>query len=364
LIDKHMTKILELTKALVSIPSWVDGQTNEIKIGKFIFDFLKNNTDLSVQKEMVVDGRFNILAGFNQDIETIIMGHIDTVGINNGWETDPLDPVVKDGKLFGRGTTDMKSGLAAIMLAAANKNLPKNVAFLFYIDEEYDFTGVKKFMADYGAKIKPKSIISLDGSELNIANGCRGLIEISATVKGKSCHAATPQNGINAIEVATKSIDKLKEFLSQFIDPELGITSVNLASIEGRGSSSNVVPDNCQFILDIRPSSSKINAELIIDQLKKYIEELKGELSDFKVKFDFGSWLTSKTKLARLGLDFKNLTTSGYIDTQMLWQKFNQPKCLTIGAGVQKTAHTSNEYVEINQLNKLEKILFNIIQKI
>ncbi|MFA6007438.1 MAG: M20/M25/M40 family metallo-hydrolase [Candidatus Shapirobacteria bacterium] len=359
-----MTKILELTKQLVSIPSWVDEQTNETKIGEFIFDFLKNNTDLSVEKEMVIDGRFNILARNSQDIKTLVMGHIDTVGINNNWKTDPIDPVIKDGKLFGRGTTDMKSGLAAMMLAATNKNLSKNIAFLFYIDEEYDFAGVKKFMVDYGSKIKPKSIISLDGSELNIANGCRGLIEISATVKGKSCHAATPQNGINAIEVATKSIDKLKEFLSQFIDPELGTTSVNLAAIDGRGSSSNVVPDNCQFTLDIRPSSSKINARLIIDQLKKYIEELKGELANSNVKFDFGSWLTPKAKLAKLGLDFKDISTSGYMDTQMLWQIFDQPDCLDFGAGAQLTAHASNEYVEVNQLNKLEKILLNIIQKI
>lgn len=359
-----MTKILELTKTLISIPSWVDEETNEIKIGEFIFEYLKNNTQFSVEKEMVVDGRFNILARNSQNIETLIMGHMDTVGINKDWKTDPLDPVIKDGKLFGRGTTDMKSGLAAMMLAATNKNLPKNIAFLFYIDEEYDFAGVKKFMTDYGSQIKPKFIISLDGSELNIANGCRGLIEISASVKGKSCHAATPKNGVNAIEVVTKSIDKLKEFLSQFIDPELGTTSINLASIDGRGTSANVVPDNCQFILDIRPSSSQINAQLIIDQLKKYIEELKGELTDYKVKFDFGSWLTPKAKLAKLGLDFQNISASGYIDTQMLWQLFNQPDCLTIGAGAQSTAHTSNEYIEIDKLEKLEPILLDIIQKI
>jgi len=359
-----MTKILELTQKLISIPSWVDEQTNEVKIGEFIFEYLKNNSQLSLEKEMVVDGRFNILARNNQDIETLVMGHIDTVGIDNNWETDPVNPIIVDGKLFGRGTTDMKSGLAAMILAATDKNIPKNIGFLFYVDEEYNFAGIKKFINDYGKKLKPKSIISLDGSELEIANGCRGLIEISATVKGISCHAATPENGINAIEVATKSIEKLKEFLSQSVDPELGTTSVNLAFIEGCGSSSNVVPDNCQFTLDIRPSSSKISAQLIIDQLKKYITELRGELSSYKVKFDFGSWLTPKSKLTKLGLDFKNISTSGYIDIQMLWQIFNQPKCLTIGAGTQQTAHSSNEYVEIKKLEKLPNILLDIIQKI
>jgi len=359
-----MINILKLTKQLVSIPSWVDGQTNEIKIGEFIFDFLKNNTNLMVEKEMVINGRFNILASNSQNIKTLVMGHIDTVDIGNDWETNPIFPVIKDGKLFGRGTTDMKSGLAAMMLVATNKNLPKNIAFLFYIDEEYNFTGIKKFITDYGFKIKPKSIISLDGSELNVANGCRGLIEISATVKGLSCHAATPENGVNAIEVTTKSVEKLKEFLSQFTDPELGNSSVNLASIEGRGSAPNVVPDTCQFVLDIRPSPPEINAKLIVRQLEKFITKFGGKLTKSNIKFDFASWLTSKSKLKKLGLNFKDISTSGYMDTQMLWQAFDQPNCLTIGAGSQQTAHASNEYIEISKLKQLEKVLFDIIQKI
>lgn len=357
-----MINILNLTKNLISIPSWVDEQTDEIKIGKFIFEYLKSNTNLILEKEMVIDGRFNILARNSQDVKTLVMGHIDTVGINNFCETNPIIPTVKNGKLFGRGATDMKSGIAAMILAAIDENLPKNTAFLFYVDEEYNFAGIKKFIADYQSIIRPKSIISLDGSELEIANGCRGLIEISATVKGISCHAATPENGINAIEVSTKSVDKLKELLSQFVDPELGTSSINLASIEGRGSASNVVPDKCQFVLDIRPSSSQINAKFIINQLEKFVTEFGGKITNSEIKFDFGSWLTPKSKLKKLGLNFKNISTSGYIDTQMLWQLFNQPNCLTIGAGAQQTAHSPNEYVEVKKLEMLPKILFNIIQ--
>ncbi len=358
-----MTKILNLTKQLISIPSWVDDQTNEVKIGEYIFNYLKNNSKLSVEKEIVINGRFNILAGFNQDIETLIMGHIDTVGINNNWETNPIFPTIKNGQLYARGATDMKSGLAAMMIAATNKNLPGGVAFLFYIDEEYNFAGAEKFIKDFADKIKPKSIISLDGSELEIANGCRGLIEISATIMGKSCHASRPENGINALEVTFKTVEKLKKYLSNIYDSELGNTSLNLASING-GQAANVVPDICNFVLDIRPSSSKINAKFIISLLEKYAKKFGGKLTDYQIKFDLGSWLTPKNKLEKLSLNFKNISTSGYMDTQMLWQIFNKPNCLTIGAGAQNTAHSSNEYIEIEKLEKLPKILFNIIQKI
>lgn len=359
-----MTNIIDLTSQLISIPSWIDDQTNEIKVGEFIFNYLKNNTQLFVEKEMVENGRFNILAGFNQEIKTLVIGHIDTVGVNDNWQTDPITPTIKDGKLFGRGATDMKSGLAAMLIAASSADLPQNTAFLFYIDEEYDFAGVKKFITDYSRKIKPTSIISLDGSELEIANGCRGLIEISASVKGLSCHAATPQNGVNAIEVATKSVEKLKEFLAKFVDPELGSTSVNLAAIAGQGSASNVVPDKCQFVLDIRPSSTQINANLLINQLTNFVQELGGQLTDPKIKFDFGSWLTPQKELINLGQKFKQINNSGYIDIQMLWQVFDQPKCLTLGAGTQATAHAPNEHVEIDKLNMLPQLLLKIIENI
>lgn len=359
-----MNNIIELTKKLISIPSWVDGQTNEIKVSNFIFEFLQNNCDLILEKETVIDNRFNILVGFNQSVKTLVIGHMDTVGVSDSWLTNPLTPTIKDGKLFGRGATDMKSGLAAMMLVANQKKLPRGTAFLFYIDEEYDFAGIKKFITDYGSKISPSAIVSLDGSDLNIANGCRGLIEISASIKGISCHASTPENGINAIEVATRSVEKLKVFLAQFEDQELGKTSLNLASIKSWGNASNVVPDNCQFTLDIRPSTPVINAQLVVNRLNQFVTELNGTIADIDVKFDFGSWLTPQTKLAKLGHNFKNIDTSGYIDVQMLWQIFNKPNCLTIGAGVQATAHTSNEYIQIDKLKKLEPVLFDIIQKI
>ena len=356
-------KIINLTQDLISIPSWVDNQTNEIKINQFIFNYLKQNSQLTVVKQKVNKGRFNILASNSTKIQTLIIGHTDTVGINQGWTTDPIKPIIKNGKLFGRGATDMKSGLAAMILLACQKKLPDNLGFLFYVDEEYNFVGIKKFINDFGTKIKPKSIISLDGSELKIANGCRGLIEISATIGGVSCHAATPQNGINAIEVATKSIEKLKDYLSQFKNPELGNTTINLALIQG-GKAANVVPDSCQIILDIRPSKKEINANFIIKQLKLFISQQGGNLIDFQIKFNFGSWLTPKSKLINLGLNFKEINSSGFIDIQLLWQAFKQPKCLTIGAGTQGTAHTSNEYVEIKKLIQLETVLSDIIKKI
>jgi len=358
-----MTNIIELTKQLVSIPSWVDSKTNEIKIAEYIFDYLKNNSPLNVIKEAVIDGRFNILASNSRDIDCLLAGHMDTVGIDNTWDTDPTTPIIIDEKLYGRGATDMKSGLAAMMLLACQKELPPNIGFLFYIDEEYKFQGMNKFITDYGAIIKPKTIICLDGSELEIANGCRGLIEVQLEIIGKTAHAGTPENGISAIEAGYKIYQKLKEYLSAFEDPELGTTSINLGLISG-GSAPNLVPGNCQLTLDIRPSVSNLNGQLISNKIIEFAKSELVKVENLKINFDFGSWLTPKSKLEKFGLPFKNIRKSGYFDTQLLWEKFGQPVSFTIGAGAQNTAHSSNEYIEIAKLEQLPKILFDIIQKI
>lgn len=358
-----MIDILDLTKQLVSIPSWVDSQTNEIKVAEYIFDYLKNNSPLNVIKEAVIDGRFNILASNSRDIDCLLAGHMDTVGIDNTWDTNPTTPTIIEGKLYGRGTTDMKSGLAAMILLACQKELPPDTGFLFYIDEEFNFLGMNKFITDYGAIIKPKTIICLDGSELEIANGCRGLIEVQLEIIGKTAHAGTPENGISAIEAGFRIYQKLKEYLSTFEDPELGTTSINLGLISG-GSAPNLVPGNCQLTLDIRPSISFINGQLISKKINEFAKNELVKVENLKINFDFGSWLTPKSKLEKFGLPFKNIRKSGYFDTQLLWEKFSQPVSFTIGAGTQNTAHSSNEYIEIAKLEQLPKILFDIIQKI
>lgn len=359
-----MQNILDLTKKLVSIPSWVDSETNEIPVADFIFGYLQNNSKLKLVKQPVIDGRYNILARNGEDIDTLVCGHMDTVGVDlKSWNTNPTTPTKIDDKLYGRGTTDMKSGLAAMILLACQKKLPKNIGFLFYIDEEYTFLGMNKFITDYGAKIKPKIIICLDGSELEIANGCRGLIEVQLEIIGKSCHAGTPENGISAIEASYKIYQKLNEFLSTFVDPELGSTTTNLGLISG-GSAPNLVAGNCKITIDIRPSVSEINGQLITNKLIEFATNEPVKIENLKINFDYGSWLTPKAELEKFGLLFKNIQKSGYFDTQLLWQKFDKPISFTIGAGCQTAAHTSNEFIEIEKLNKLPDVLLNIISKI
>jgi len=357
-----MKNITKLTQKLVSIPSWVGETNNENAVNNFIFGYLKKYSNLKVEKQLLKGGRFNVLASPSKKVDCLVIGHTDTVPISNKWTVDPFKGTIKDGRLYGRGTTDMKGGVAAMLLAATRKDLPKNTAFLFYVDEEYNFAGMKEFIACYKNKMAPKTIISLDGSELEVANGCRGLIEIELIIGGISAHAATPQNGRNALLIAYQVYQGLEEFVSQFKDPELGNSIINLGMISG-GIAPNVVPDSCSLTLDIRPASSKLNAKKVEAEIKRLVKLNLGTIQEIKTNFDFPFWLTPKSKI-RTSLPFKNLSKSGYIDIALLFQAFNRPTCLTFGAGTQSMAHKADEYIEIAKLEKSGALLFDLIQSL
>ena len=373
---KTKSNVVDLTQKLVAIPSWVDAKTNEAEIGEFCFSYLKKNKKLMVEKQIVDGNRFNIIARNSDVVDTLVVGHIDTVQPSLRWKRSPTKPEVARNKLYGLGSCDMKSGIAIMLdLASAATILPRTM-FLFYIDEEYTFKGIKAFIKKYKSKINPKRVISLDGSDLSITNGCRGLIEISCTIKGQSGHAARPENGKNAIWATQEILQDLFGWLDTFSSSQLGKTSYNIAYISGGqyqgkdeneelilGKQGNVIADICNFIIDIRPSSSKLSAESVLEFIQKRAEAKHVSVESYSITHDLGSWQTEKDAIesSLTTLPFKKPDETGYIDVQMIWQAFDGVPCFTIGAGKVDMAHKPDEYVEIDKLIKLREMLNKMI---
>ncbi len=366
-----MSKTLDLTKQLVAIPSWFGEGCNEIKVGEFIYDWLQKNTDLTVVKQPVKDGRFNIIATDNQPTRTVLVGHIDTVESRAGWNVSPWEPIVIGDNLYGLGATDMKGSLAAMLSAISDVKNTKGLMVLCYIDEEYDFAGMLKFVEEYKDKIKPNLIVSLDGSAGQVGIGCRGLIELSLKIRGVTGHAGRPSSGKNAIRLGSKIIDEIDEKISQITDPILGISTCNLAYLNGGldlgnnqlGRQGNNIADLAEFVLDIRTSSPKLNAEWVEKQISLLTKSYGITVENVAIRHNLGSWVTSPSKLKffkSVGL-FKS--SLGYIDTQMLDQAFNGVTCCTIGAGNLALAHKPNEFVSIPALDSTCTLVGQIIKK-
>lgn len=375
---------IELTKQLISIPSFVGENCNEIEIGNFLLNYLKSFPWLKVRKQYVKNGRYNIIAKDNYPTSLLIVGHIDTVQPRTGWLTNQYKPIIKDQKLFGLGASDMKGNLASFLSILSTFRKTEGLMLLLYIDEEYDFLGMKKFIANYAKRLKPKFIISLDGKNLKIGNGCRGLIELTFVIKGTTAHASQPQLGNNAITGSVKAFNKLEIILQKkYKDAILGKTSANLAYLQGGlllqnkkdtdmlnvGRQGNNIPDIAEIVIDIRPASTTLDAKKIIDLYSAFLKMEKLTVQKTIIRHDFGAWLTPKESLESIKKSIETVTkiwyakpsSYGYMDVQMLWQALKNTPSLVFGAG-NSSSHSSDEYVELKILKRAEKAYQNIIK--
>ena len=371
-----MNKTIDILKQLISIPSYVDSEHNENNLGIFIEDFLKRNTNLTIEKQIVEKNRFNIIAKGKDNPEIILFGHLDTV-LPKSETVDPFIPRVEGNKLFGLGSVDMKSGLA-VMLDIASSNKSDKLGLVFSVDEEYDFKGALKLKEI--ANLHPKFIINLEPTDNKILNGCRGVTEFSFNLIGKSAHAGKKQLGINAIESALNLSNHLQKEVSKF-DNQDAKSSVNLAFLHGgilekmeKGepivrSMGNVVPDFAKIILEIRLASSEITTDFITKTLTDKSNELGTRLEGLSYRFYLGSMFTAKEKLTSfekaitdsdLQAEYSNINATGFFELQMLQEKWGGD-CIVFGAGPGSLSHAANEYVDINTIktsqNVIEKFL-------
>jgi acetylornithine deacetylase/succinyl-diaminopimelate desuccinylase-like protein len=364
-------EIIELTKKLISIPSYVDKNTNEGKIGEFIYQYLKKFSWLDVEKQYVTKDRFNIIASDRYPTRLTLCDHIDTVQIQSGWKSDPFNPIEKDGKIFGLGASDTKGNVASLLCSIEEAGPTKGLMVLLYVDEEYDFWGMKKFIEKYKDKVKPKIIGSADGGNLELGNACRGLVEINFKVKGKAGHAAIPESGSNAILGSFAAIEKIKTKIA-------GKNTLNIAWIRGGqklmgykklGKEGNIIPDYCEFVLELRIADPNLNAKKVIKMMDMELKKQDLDLISYFIRHDYGAWITKKeelnleTKIAKTK-KFTKPEKRGYIDLQMLWEAFGKPVCFTFGAGEPNVCHKANEYIKIDKLEKGKKFWIDLIKAV
>ncbi|MEK7605853.1 MAG: M20/M25/M40 family metallo-hydrolase [Patescibacteria group bacterium] len=377
-----MEKTLELTKKLISIKSFVDSSCNEIGIADFVVGYCSKVPNWQVTKQPILNGRYNILISDGYPTRLLYLGHLDTVQpkfLQNRLNTRSF---ISREKLYGLGTADMKGNIAAFLTAWEKIGKTKGIAALLYIDEEYDFAGMKAFIREYKSKISPQLILSGDGNDLTLGNGCRGLIELTVRVKGKTGHASNPLSGVNAITRSYAVIRRLQKYFQKFCrSQELGRSTINLAYMQGGllqkkssselilGKQGNNIPDFAEFVLDIRPSIPTLNAERVSSLLKGFIADEGLTLDSITTRHDLGAWITPKEQLNNVArvistetlLSWTDSGKRGFIDVQLLAQALPNTPCCTFGAGDGTTVHREDENIPLYQLPVLENIYKKII---
>ncbi len=185
--------------------------------------------------------------------------HLDVVPPGQTpWAHPPFSAFEADGRIHGRGSTDMKGGLAAIITAIrglvdSGARLPADIILAAVAGEETDSCGATRFASRYANRLPPLAgIILPEPTNFDVVTAHRGILWLCIATKGKTAHGSTPELGVNAIMMMKLVLDELEHYkIPVSPHPLLGGCSMSINTIEG-GKAANVVPDHCSIAIDIR----------------------------------------------------------------------------------------------------------------
>lgn len=312
------------------------------------------------------EGRHNLIAemGTKGDKVLAVSGHMDVVapGDDNEWTYPPFSGEIVGDKLYGRGTTDMKAGLAALVVAMCElkeeATLNGVVRFLGTVGEEIGRVGSKQLVNEgYADDIDGLLIGEPTGN--TIAYTHKGSMNFTVTAKGKSAHSSMPEEGINSITHMAKFIQSfnhvMEDITNKYENPDLGRTAASITVITG-GEQVNSIPAKTTVQGNIRTIPEFPN-DKIKQSLASIIETLnKDEQTSLSITWEVNDHSVAKARDSKLVQIFDHLTTdnitpggiSPVTDSEPFSQIPHNFDLVIYGPGVAHLPHQTDEYVNIS----------------
>ena len=301
----------------------------------------------------------------------IFSGHFDTVPLGNQtWNYNPLNGGIEGDRIYGRGSSDMKSALAAMIcasIAVPAREIPKDgIRLIFTAAEELGCQGAQQLVKNYNLANKASAIVIGEQTANVPAIGHKGAIYLNAVACGKTAHSSMPELGINAIYKAARAISIIEEFrFNTEKDVLLGFPTINVGKING-GMNINSVPDRAEFSIDIRTTASVNHDEI----LKKLSRELGSEVALDKLvdlnpvhtdEHDPFVQLVYKICLNEGISEPLPLALSYLTDGSVLQDYYGQIPTIILGPGQPEMAHKTDEFCYISKIEQAVSIYKNII---
>jgi len=365
-------EIIFILKKLVQIPSEnPPGTTKEI-VNFLIAEVFK--IDQGFHNQVIVSMKngvelHNLVTTIgNGKGKIVLTGHFDVVPAGDlaQWKYPPFSAKIKNGRLYGRGSADMKGGIASLI--GVIKTLSKipdflekyTLAFVGTADEEAGMAG-SVTLSKRGVMDDSILLIIAEPTDLKIGISEKGLLWVKLKIMGKSAHGSTPDEGINAIEGALKIIPQLYDCLEEKTNVILGKSTLNIGKISG-GTAINVIPDQAILDLDYRIIPEQDHTSLIdnLKNLQKHnfsidieiINELSALQTDLNHPFIQNLKEISKTEF--LGLSYAT-------DAAHLVSVKNPIPFVIFGPGDPNNIHKINEFIELKHIFQAIEYLTNAL---
>ena len=320
------------------------------------------------------------ISGSGEKPALLLNGHSDTVPPGDiEWEHSPYGGTLADGKIYGRGSSDMKGGLTAMLMAVcavkkAGIPLRGDLIYTATAGEETDSVGAYRFVESGGLEGVGAIIIGEPSScGVNIAE--KGALWIELSTFGKTAHGAFPEKGVNAIVHMNALITELLAYQFRYTENELlGAPTMNISTISG-GVKTNVVPDKCSVTVDMRTVPGMDHKDIAADFEKiaaKLTRAIPGFKAEIKILNDRAAvetksehpFVRSAIRVIKdeFGRDAAATGVSFYTDASVFLPASGLP-CIFYGPGDASMAHQPNEHVSVDNLMEAARFYCAMIEE-
>ncbi len=366
----EMTRILVRTPSVN--PSLEEGGAGEREVAEATARWLRG-WGYRTEVTEVATGRPNVLGrrGARRGGPSLLLnGHLDTVGVAG--MSDPFPGRIRDGKLYGRGAADMKSGVACALAVAAELagcEIPGELTVALTCDEEHASVGMAALVAD---GFRADGAVVCEPTSLAVMPAHKGFLWIDATVRGRAAHGSRPELGVDAIAhmghllvALDEEAERLGRGRSHFL---LGPASVHAGTIRG-GSAPSVYPDRCELVVERRTLPGETAAgvmsemEAVLGRARERCPELDAEIAPglyrAATEVPVGSPLVRGLVAAceRGGLRGAVGGMSAWVDACFLNEHGTPAVCF--GPGSIAQAHTVDEWVSVAEIELAARVLAN-----
>jgi acetylornithine deacetylase len=381
-----MSNSLDLLKTLVAFDT--TSRESNLHLIEFVRDYLER---FDVPCELIYNeqrNKANLFAtiGPADRPGIVLSGHTDVVPVDGQpWTVAPFELTERDGKLYGRGTADMKGYIACVLalvpsLVKATLRLPVHIALSY--DEEVGCLGVRSLLSELEKRqVKPMLCIIGEPTELKPVLGHKGKLAMRCDIHGEACHSAYAPLGVNAIEYAAELIGELGRIGNRLKAPEHHDTrfdppfsTVQTGVISG-GKALNIVPADCRFDFEIRALPSHDPSE-VAQELKAYAEQqvsprMRAVSEQSEIRFSElsaypGLATDAQSEAAELIAAFSGSREFGTVAFGTEGGLFDAAGIPTVvcGPGSMDQGHKPDEFVSLEQLTACDTMLHRMLQSI
>jgi succinyl-diaminopimelate desuccinylase len=324
-------------------------------------------------------GRTNIVARIGQGRPCVLVPlHFDTVPAGDGWATDAFEPVVRDGRLFGRGVKDDKGPLAAMMLVARYfvehpKELPGSLLLVGAADEETGSDlGVRYLLAECGLQADVAIVPDAGYGLREIDVGEKGVLFLKVRAVGKQAHGSEPERGVNALWPIIDFLNRIREWRPPATPSDLFTPpTLNLGAIHG-GSAPNMVCGQAETLIDIRYLPGT-DGEVLLEQLRKILREVESQAAGVRMDLEILSHqlptLIGQDHPVLAMLERRTEEVAGMRPIRIGQSGATVAKFLILsgipavgfGCGPEGVEHMANEWIDLDELGRFAEVMGLVI---